>query len=262
MSQTSQEKPTGNTKIPSSHQHQNQLFRWFFTLKAEEMGLDQLLEILRKSCKEFTFSEEKSENGYHHWQGCFSLKNKEYFGTVKNLFIDTIHLEPCKKWFKAKNYCKKIETHVSGPYDENYKSIKVIEKLYPWQRDIVTTCLEEPDDRSIYWYWEAEGNKGKSALCKYMAVKFNATILCNGSFRDLAFILPDEPTIVIFDFARTNEGSVNYTLLEKLKDGILVSTKYEGKMKIFNPPHVICFANWKPDTKAVSLDRWKITELK
>jgi len=191
-SQLSQVKPGGNTKTPGP---KYQMYCWFFTLPMEECSASQLSQQLKGFCKKFTFSGEKAPTtGYLHWQGCFSLKTKEYFQTVKNMFPNSIHLEPTKNVFAANNYCKKLETHVEGPYDENSVFLKLIEDLYPWQKKVRDLCLEEPDDRHVYWFWEPVGCKGKTQFCKYMAAKHGASILSNGAMKDIAFALSGFPT--------------------------------------------------------------------
>jgi len=258
MSQASQEKPGGNTRTPVP---QHQLYRWFFTLSYVECTASQLSQLLKLISKEFLFSGEIGEGGYKHWQGCFSLKTKEYFATVKNHFPSTIHLEPCKHWWKANNYCMKLETHIEGPYNEKSVFIETITDLYPWQENIKDICLEKPDDRSIRWYWEPKGCRGKTAFCKYMAVHHKACILGNGAFKDLACSLPDDPKIVIFNLTRDLEERINYSALEAIKDGLMFSAKYESHTKVFNSPHVIVFANFEPKTESMSQDRWIITKL-
>lgn len=259
ISQTSQEKEGGNTKTPST---KYQVFLWMITLPSENIDASQLSQELSTFCKKFTFQKEKGEKtGYEHWQIFISLKQKEYFGTVKNLFPSSAHIEPCKDGWKAKNYCQKSDTRIEGPYDEKSTFLKTITKLYPWQEHILQECLKVPDDRTINWIWEKEGNRGKTQFCKYMAIKHKATVLGNGAFKDIAQALPDDPKIVLFNITRDLEERINYSALEAVKDGMIFSGKYESKTKIFNSPHIYIFANFEPRLDAMSKDRWKITRI-
>jgi len=259
ISHESQEKPGGNTKTPGNN---NQLYRWFFTLRMEECTASQLSQLLKGFSKEFLFSGEKGEGGFEHWQGCFSLKQKEYFNTVKNHFPSCIHLEPCKHWWKANNYCKKVDTHICGPYTEKSTFIWTIEKLYPWQERIRKMCLEIPDQRTINWIWESEGNRGKTSFCKFMAVHYQAIVLSNGSLKDLACAIGDtSPTIILINLTRDLEERVNYSAFEAMKDGLMFSAKYESKMKLFNCPHIFIFANFEPRLTSCSADRWNVIRI-
>jgi len=259
MSQTSQEKEGGNTKTPST---KYQVFLWIITLPAEEMDASQLSQELKVFCKKFVFQKEKgSETGFLHWQIFISLKNKEYFGTVRNLFPSSAHIEPCKNGWKAASYCKKDETRIEGPYDENSTFLKTIQELYPWQQKIRDECLIEPDDRTINWIWEEKGNRGKTQFCKYMAIKHEAVILGNGAFKDIACALPDAPKIIFFNITRDLEERFNYSAVEACKDGMIFSGKYESKTKIFNSPHIYIFANFEPRRDAMSRDRWNIVKI-
>jgi len=258
MSQTIQAKPEGNTVTSGPR---TQLYRWCFTIPYEELSASQLSQNLRGFCKEFTFSGEIGESGYKHWQGVFSLKVKEYMPTVKNLFPNSTHLEGCKHWWKAINYCMKIETHIEGPYDMNSIFLKLPDKLYPWQSDVIDIILNEPDDRTIHWFWEPKGCRGKTTLCKYLAVKHGAVVMNNCGSRDGSYILPDAPRVVVINLTRSNEDFINYGLMEAIKDGLIFSPKYESCMKIFNSPHLLVFSNSPPDRNKMSDDRWNVHKL-
>lgn len=50
--------------------------------------------------------------------------------------------------------------------------------------------------------------------------------------------------------------------MESIKNGMFLSTKYLPKKKVLKEtPHVVVFANFKPDTIKMSLDRWTIDEI-
>lgn len=263
-----QVEPVGNTKTTGG----GQLYRWQFTLKStyitnntinDPIDPESLWKILIQHCKEFYFQLERGVNGgYEHFQGCLSLKIKHRLNETKNIIgFKSVHLEPIINWNASLNYCSKEDTRVAGPWNHNSVWIKTIEVLNWWQEPVLAKLLELPDDRSIWWIWDSIGNIGKSAFCKYAAVRLKATVLGNGSFADLAFALGDSPKIVIFDLPRTIEGRVNYTAIEKIKDGMIFSGKYESKTKVFNSPHVLVFANFSPDENAMSKDRWNILRL-
>lgn len=53
-----------------------------------------------------------------------------------------------------------------------------------------------------------------------------------------------------------------YDILEAFKDGCFLSTKYESRMVVFEPVHLIVFANKKPcPDSSISLDRWNIKRI-
>lgn len=262
-SQKSQSKPAGNTKTAGQKDPPKfQLYRWAFTIPYEECSASQLSQNLKSFCKKFVFQAEKgNESGYLHWQGCLSLNHKEYFHTVKNLLGNKAHLEPCKEWFACVNYCSKEDTRIEGPYNEKSSFIDLPEKLLQWQLDVIDIIKTKPNDRTIHWYWEPTGCKGKTVFCKYLYVHHGATLLCNCATKDAAYAMPDQPTVVCVNLTRTNEEHINYGMLEAIKDGLMFSAKYESKCKVFNSPHLLVFANNPPDTSTMSKDRWDIHRL-
>jgi hypothetical protein len=258
MSQESQEKPGGNTNTPGSR---NQLYRWFLTIPYEEITASQLSQHLLTFCKKFTFQAEEGKSGYKHWQCEISLKSKEYFQSVKNLIgIDKAHIEPTKDYFSAKNYCSKEETRIEGPYDETSTFLKIITELRIWQQQIINIIKNEPDDRTINWFWEKKGLAGKTQLCKYLIVHHKAQCIGSCKSADMAYAI-NNPKIVVINLTRTSEEHVNYGALEAIKDGLIFSSKYESGVKIFNSPHIFVFANYPPDTSTMSEDRWNIVDI-
>lgn len=288
---TSQPKPNGNTDIHLAKVPKYQLYRWQFTLRSEvepnelnlqdfvrkggmtasavayELKLEarRLSSILNDISKEWYMQLEKGEGGtgYIHYQGCFSLKNKEYMAAVKNLLgRNDVHLESAKNWHALKAYCSKSDTRLDGPWSHETKWIKTIESLRPWQEKVVDIIVKPcDDDRKIHWFFDAEGNTGKTSLCKYLLINFGATVVNNGSFSDLAHTLPNDPKIVCFNLPRTLESRVNYSAIEAIKDGMIFSGKYDSHTKVFDSPHVIIMANFMPKLTALSIDRWVVHDL-
>nr|QKV51285.1 putative replication associated protein [Crucivirus sp.] len=130
--------------------------------------------------------------------------------------------------------------------------------LRPWQlclRDELINC--QPDDRSIIWYVDPEGNQGKSWMCNYLMCVRNALVLGNAKSSDIAHIWNGED-IVVFDFSRSQESHINYGIIEDIKNGRVFSPKYNGKVKIYMSPHIVCFSNFHPELSKMSQDRWDI----
>lgn len=117
--------------------------------------------------------------------------------------------------------------------------------------------LERQNDRQINWVFDPEGNSGKSWFANWLVVNRSAVVFENGKTRDIAEAYNSEP-IVVFDFTRSLEGHVNYGALESIKNGRIFSPKYQSKMKFFKPPKVLVVANFKPEIKKLSKDRWWI----
>jgi len=234
------------------------LFNFNDDIKIE---LNRQLQLI---CKKYKYGEEICpETKKQHLQGFFHLKKAMRITEIK--LINNPHLEPCKGSEEQNvNYVSKdgIVTSFGFP-----KPIKVIENLRPYQSDIIKVIESEPDDRSIYWYWEATGGIGKSALCRYIVNSYNA-LICSGKASDMKFMIVNYfnkngyyPDIIIFDIPRSSLGYISYTGIEEIKNGLFASSKYESDMVLMPFPHVICFANEEPDRDMMSLDRWKITEL-
>lgn len=137
-------------------------------------------------------------------------------------------------------------------------------KLKPWQTELIKD-LEDQDDRKVKWIFDEEGGNGKSFLTNYLLDR-GAFFCNNGKIADVAYAYEEED-IVIFDLPRTTidtEGKdwTPYRLMEMFKDGRLFSAKYQSCVKRFPSCKVVVFANFKPNRKAMSKDRWDVQTLK
>ena len=134
-------------------------------------------------------------------------------------------------------------------------------QLKQWQHDVIELLKEQRDDRTINWLVDYTGNAGKSFVCSYIRTFHNGITLTSTSQRDISFLY-QEQDIVSFDFTRQCDlSTVNFTIMENLKNGVLFSGKYQSTVKEFTSPNVICFSNGLPDRGKLSVDRWNVFEI-
>lgn len=222
--------------------------------------MDPVLKDLKWIC-----GEEIGDEGTKHLQGYIEHDGKcrpiERYGLPKQI-----------AWFVAKGnrkqniaYCMKEDGKKSGTLIPMV--VKVIDEFREWQKEVVDLVKGEADDRSINWYWEKKGGVGKSALVKYLVVK-NGAIMVSGKAADMKYaiqqyVVANEkgPSIILIDVPRTSMGYLSYTGIEEIKNGCFFSGKYEGGMVVYNSPHIVVFANEKPDVSTMSKDRWRIKKI-
>lgn len=125
----------------------------------------------------------------------------------------------------------------------------------PWQKKILELVSQAADDRKIVWVKDTVGNNGKSRLAVHLQRNYNAVQLY-GRIQDMAYMYNKEP-IVVIDVPRTQAENMDhlYAFAESLKNGVIISTKYESRRKVFKPPHVIFFTNFCHDPEKWSYDR-------
>lgn len=134
--------------------------------------------------------------------------------------------------------------------------------LKPWQQALLSAVESDQTtaNRIVRWYWDLRGATGKTTMARYLITNKGAFYCTGGKTADIAHAY-DEQSIVVFDFARSLEEHINYQVIENIKNGLLFSGKYNSCMKIFDPPAVVCFANFEPDRNKLSADRWFIKNL-
>lgn len=257
--------PTEDGNNDSSSVSKNAVYKVDFVLNNyTEEEVSQVCQSIKDICKKGGFGKEVGEGGTPHLQGAMWFKKKmRYTAIHKCAGFERASFRPIRNDDALIKYIQKDGNFWSYGFP---KPIKVIRELRPWQADLERKLLEEPDDRTINWYWEETGNIGKSAFCKYMVVNHKALYCSGGKLSDIMNLVfkqdMDETSIVVFNIPRPNKGHVSYAALESIKDGLVCNTKFETGVKVFNAPHIVCFANFPPgDESKLSADRWNIVNL-
>lgn len=216
----------------------------------------------------YHYQYEVGENGTRHIQGVLEFKNPRKFSQVKMRFPG-VHLEKCRNKKAALDYCHKDETSTGGRESNMVYKPKdhfCREEASDWQINILEMIDREPDERSVHWYWSEEGGVGKTTLAKHICLHNKDAIYVGGAGKDILYAVSEYikendgrgPRIVMFDITRAAKDKTSYDAIEKIKNGIFFSGKYEGCMCIFDNPHVIVFANEAPQLTKLSEDRWHV----
>jgi len=264
--------PESNTEIDISGDDigsNSTMFKyWVSTFYwSDEVDKLRFIDWIKKKAKVYYIGfEQCPTTGRDHLQVFFEYNTKR--GVCKNTLINAwpkTYFRRCYADFYANtSYCGK-----SGVYITNVKELKLITEFLPWHHEILDLLKTEPDFRTIHWYYENEGCTYKTALAKYICVKYkNVALIVSGKSTDCKNAIlqfhkdkKEYPEIIIFDIPRCNLNHVSYEALESIKNGLFYSGKYEGGMCIFNNPHIICFANEEPEYHKLSEDRWHVVQI-
>jgi len=258
--------PTEDGNNVSSSVKPNPLYKYDFTINNYTdwevcQVKESIVRIGRKGVIGFEIGE---DCGTPHIQGYISLIRKQRItGLAKEPGFARASFRAVRNDPAAIEYCKKDGNYWTHGFP---KEVKILQKLYPWQKDAEALLTTSPDDdRSVYWWHDETGNIGKSAFAKYMVVKHGALYCSSGKYADLINLVfnsnMDECECVIFDIPRNQGNNVSYSAIESIKNGLICNTKYETGTKVFNSPKIMVFSNMAPDMKSLSDDRWKIRKL-
>lgn len=269
---------------------------WVFTWNADDLenlpDTDHLARFLAGKTSAYVFQPEIGEEKQRlHLQGCFKFPIRRRKSTVLNEFKgefgDELLLR-CRldgmegTWEQSFEYCSKVEGRIG---DKIYMSsnlhkytggdtlfLENKDNWYPWQFkvyealfDVYKNTIKASDDRAIYWITDFVGNSGKSKFVKHVCFKHNDTCkLPFGSASQIrsAAIAAGPRKIYFIDIPRTlgNDDSIEsiVSAIEDIKNGFVVSAMYGKFMQlIFEPPHVVVFANTHCPRGLMSSDRWR-----
>lgn len=131
--------------------------------------------------------------------------------------------------------------------------------LFPWQDELLSILNTEPDDRTILFYVDPNGGKGKSWFQRWYMTSYpeRTQILSIGKRDDIAHAIEEDKDVFFFNVPRGSMDHLQYTILEQLKDRVVFSPKYDSRMKVLSKrPHVVVFCNEAPDPTRMSADRY------
>lgn len=259
------EQEGGNTKTPSF-----KCRKYVFTLNNYlQEEVDKIKLFLEQKTLKFIFGYEVGENGTPHLQGYMEFKNPVHFDSLKKV-NSRWHLEKARGNVDDNfNYCSKDGNYevkgIEPPYIENLKE----EDLYDWEKEIIDICNKEPDKRTIYWFWEPTGCRGKTTFQKYLIThnEEGKVLMIDGCSSDMRNAIVQIkkntgflPKICLMNIPKDRKH-ISYSGIEAIKDMCFYSGKYEGGMICGKCPHFIIFANYEPDYKKMSADRFVVKKI-
>lgn len=249
----------------SSSSSSNPLYKYDFVINNyTDIEVCQVKQTIQRLCKKGGFGFEVGASGTPHLQGYISLKKKQRItGIRKEPGFARASMRAVRNEEALIAYFQKdgnIWTH-GFP-----RPISILQNLYPWQKDAEALLTASSiDDRTVHWWYDKNGNIGKSAFAKYMVVKHGALYCCSGKYADLINLVfnmdMDACRCIIFDIPRNQGNKVSYSAIESIKNGLICNTKFETGTKVFNSPHILVLSNSAPDISALSMDRWNIKNL-
>lgn len=176
--------------------------------------------------------------------------------TLREHGLDAARSEHPAVWVKYSRGLRELARHEEGAArDEHFEP-------RPWQATVVAALEGQPDDRTIFWVTDGTGGAGKSRLARFLVANHGGLCL-SGRLADMAHILggalesASKPRIAIFDVSRAAAENVQhlYSFAEMVKNGLVVSTKYDSRQLVFEPLHCIFFSNSSWDRTKFSHDR-------
>jgi hypothetical protein len=269
---------------------------WCFTyhFKSKRDTKNKFLKVLRnpqgfmKYHKEILISKEHGKRGgTPHLQGFITFNRPLNLFNYKGICIpNEIHLEKMrgsideniryvcgidKPWQIGKIVLNEGIPRYRIPKPVVDRSIIPVKDLYEYQRKAYNILTGVSEPRTIYWFWEANGNTGKSSFCKTMVRMQEAFYLGDtGTATDIHHAIrkvmenrrgkidfKKYPKAFVLDLSRT--GRPDYKSIERVKNGLFFSPKYDSTYVYGEDyPSVVVFSNNYPDITKLSKDRWRI----
>lgn len=148
----------------------------------------------------------------------------------------------------------------------------------PWQTEIFKKFFNEdlsfkkPQERIIYSLVDIEGQSGKSIFYKWLLVHIGENDIGKITFGTASqlrssVINMGTKKMYILDLTRTKGRDDSefdlMSALESVVDGMIVSPMYgRAATLLMEPPHILITSNYLLDYELLSMDRWRVYEIK
>lgn len=136
-------------------------------------------------------------------------------------------------------------------------------ELSAWQSTMYELLSYPPNDRTIFFVVDVDGNNGKTWFAHYYTFKNpNSQVIPPGKKNDMVFALKENVTCLFLDCPRSKQGDyIQYDFLEEVKNGYIFSPKYESRVKRLPKCHVVVLMNEPPDLTKLSEDRYHVINI-
>ncbi len=249
------------------------MLRW--TSEHTAANLQLLKDYMRQHADKFVFqAEDTGDNA--HYQGYFHAKTKKRpkaLAIAANSTLNGVEIRAASTAGKEAlaAYCMKQDTRVAGPWGDKKiymgSDLWPEERFLPWQKQMLLNLRADPDDRTMFWVYDPIGNRGKTKFAKFLVFKEDAVVLGFANSADALNLVSKMPgrKCYVWNLTRAKPASLSeldlYSAMESIKDGLFINTKYETKMVLMDPPHIVVFANHLPKQQHISADRWSIMQI-
>lgn len=257
---------------------------------ASAPGFGQILEDI--GATHYIYQLERgSETGRLHLQGYIRISPKARPGTLHNRLPDEHRRCIFRRASTAgcsalRRYCLKDQTRVLGPwcdpthteelrkqrdvdelkYDPSEEDAQMVAHPYHWQQTVIDYLDGAVHPRSILWIVDETGSSGKSSFVKSQTEperRLSCMLSYTRASDMLALVLkwgPKKTYLIDLPRAKPMEQGLQdlYSGLEMIKNGYVISGKYEGGGMKWKRPHVVVFANHLPHFEFMSQDRWDV----
>jgi len=245
---------------------------------SDEIREPEVVEVLKEKFEAGRVSLERGEKGLEHFQitvGCWKSRMRR--SAVRKFLEEHWKLdfpvkdycEPCLRTWASFQYCKKVESHLAGPWEwglekEDERSLKIsdLPEMRPFQKTIVER-YETPApmfNSTIDWYTDVKGQIGKTMLSRMLILKLGFYLL-DGSAQKMKFQAAKTPAPgYILDVVRSKEEHFSYEGLENISNQVFCDTfgSDQKGMVIRKGAHIVCFSNWHPIVEKITKSRWNI----
>lgn len=154
------------------------------------------------------------------------------------------------------------EDYARDRYKADYDRI---DEPYDWQQHVLDQLGEPIHPRHILWYFDPEGDIGKSSIADELSVTHGA-MKWNPVGKDSSSVAynfakkakRERPSTIIADIKKEDYKNIQWGVIEASKDGHVESEKYDGIEWRDKRPRSIVFSNDNPTGCALTKNRVRL----
>lgn len=208
-----------------------------------------------------------------HWESASPRIKKD---NKKKIWLAVMYCSKDDRYYRTiegkeerREWCKLTYTDKLKPEAWKYMCPRdlLIEDLpepWPHQRALIDQFGEDcpPFHNKIYWYYDREGEIGKTMMLRWLALKHHFVLL-GGATKNVRSYMAKHPACgYMMNITRDEQDYINYRVLEQASDQFFCDTfgaEYTG-MVCRQSAWIVCCANFPPMWGKMSEGRWMCYE--
>nr|WCR62165.1 MAG: replication associated protein [Smacoviridae sp.] len=210
--------------------------------------------------KKYVVGFETGKHGYLHYQIRLRVSGTGFDEWILR-YVPIAHIERATDTDRGYDYERKEGRFISSEDRVDVRKQRFGEPR-GWQKDAVK-ALRTQNDREVDVWYDPIGNRGKSWLCGHLFETGKAMVVPRdwtkaSEITNYICLNYHGQDAIVIDIPKDAKIPAEfYKTIEILKDGLIGSVKWEGKMINIRGVAIAIFTNTKLDPDGLTKDRWR-----
>lgn len=223
-------------------------------MKKNGVTEDMVRSQLNASTLKWAYGKEQGDSGYSHLQ--VKCQTREKPDSMMQRWSRLAHVS--QSHTRNFDYVMKDGEYVCS-WKESLNRYASFETALEWQKHAKASLLFQTE-REILCVVDVRGGSGKSWLSRHLESTGEAKVIPKMERAEdmISAAMVNPSSAYVFDIPRSGNKNDEklWIAIEQIKNGHLYDWRYQYRELWIEPPKILVFSNYRPETDRLSEDRW------